>query len=88
MQNPVMDFPEVEGGIEKAVALAREARWYQLSKADSPPANAVVLIGDRPFQQDWPRGAMAFDWLGEAFANDRPPAEARPQRVVGTGRTS
>ena len=71
-------FPEGEGSVENAVALAKTARWYPLSKAGTPPAHETVLIDDRPFSQEWPRDAKAFEWLGEAFVDDRPPAEARP----------
>jgi len=68
-------FPESEGSLAKAVDLAKTARWYSYSKVESPPAHETVLIGDRRFSQEWPRDARAFDWLGEAFVGERPPAE-------------
>ena len=71
-------FPEAEGSVENAAALASTARYYPLSMADSPPAREVVLIGDQRFSQDWPRDATAFDWLGEAFSTDRAPETGLP----------
>ena len=69
-------FPEGEGSVDKAVALAQTARWYPLTDSGNPPAHETILIGDRRFSQEWPRDVTAFDWLGEAFVDDRPPAEA------------
>ncbi len=68
-------FPKGEGSVEKAVELAQTARWYPLSKAGSPPAHEAILIGNQRFSQEWPRDATAFDWLGKALVDDRPPAE-------------
>ncbi len=68
-------FPETEGSVDAAADQAATARWYPLSQADAPPAPKTVLIGSAPFSQDWPRDAGAFDWLGEVFTKDRPPAE-------------
>lgn len=71
-------FPESEGSVEAAAKHAENVRLYPLSAANKPPKQDFVLIGDRPFSQEWPRDSRAFDWLGEVFAKDRPPAEARP----------
>lgn len=71
-------FPEGEGSVEAAVDHAQNFRLYPLSEADAPPMQEFILIGDRAFSQDWPRDTEAFDWLGEVFAKDRPPAEAAP----------
>ena len=70
----IRTFPGAEGGDEGAVERAREARWYYLSEADDPPPNNWVLIGDRPFSQEWPRDERAFKWLAEAFEMDKVPA--------------
>ena len=67
-------FPGSEGSEEAAVELGRQAIWYYLSEADNPPANSRVLIGDRPFSQDWPRDERAFEWLAAVFNMDRVPA--------------
>jgi len=69
-------FPGSEGSDEAAVELARQAKWYYLSEADNPPENSRVLIGDRPFSQEWPRDEQAFAWLAEAFTMDKPPASS------------
>jgi hypothetical protein len=67
-------FPGAEGSDEAAVQLGQQARWYYLSEADSPPRNTSVLVGDRPFSQEWPRDEEAFAWLAEVFNRDRVPA--------------
>ncbi len=67
-------FPAAEGSVEAAVELARSTRCYRLSEADDPPTNEVVLIGDRPYSQDWPKGAEAFEWLADVFNRDKVPA--------------
>ncbi len=66
-------FPDAEGSDEAAVALGLQARWYYLAEADDPPENTHVLIGDRPFSQEWPRDETAFAWLSEAFNMDKVP---------------
>ncbi len=63
-------FPESEGSDEAAVELSKQARWYYLSEADNPPDNGRVMIGNRPYSQDWPRDEEAFAWLAEAFNLD------------------
>lgn len=73
----IRTFPTSEGSVEAAAALGRKLRVYPLSQAGSPPRQDVVLIGDRPFSQDWPRDARAFEWLAEVTMRDRLPAEAR-----------
>ncbi len=72
----VRTFPTSEGSVEAAAALAQKMRVYPLSEADALPEQNVVLIGDRPFSQDWPRDVRAFDWLAEVVERDRLPAEA------------
>jgi len=67
-------FPAAEGSVEAAVELAKQNKWYYLSEADSPPKNTYVMIGDRPYSQDWPRDEEAFAWLAEAFNMDKVPA--------------
>ena len=67
-------FPASEGSDEAAVELGKRARWYYLSEADDPPENSRVLIGDRPFSQEWPRDERAFAWLAEVFNMDKVPA--------------
>ncbi len=71
-------FPASEGGVEAAAELAQDARYYPLAEADAPREQAYLLIGDRPFSQNWPRDARAFDWLAEVVERDRLPAEAHP----------
>ncbi len=67
-------FPGLEGSDEAAVELGKQAKWYYLSEADNPPKNSRVLIGDRPFSQEWPRDEEAFVWLAEVFNMDKVPA--------------
>ena len=67
-------FPGSEGSDEAAVELGKEAKWYYLSEADNPPTNSRVLIGDRPFSQEWPKDERAFAWLAEVFNMDKVPA--------------
>ncbi len=67
-------FPASEGSLEAAVELGAQARWYLLDEAGNPPENSIVLIGDRPFSQEWPRDEEAFAWLAETFNMDRIPA--------------
>lgn len=71
-------FPESEGSVEAAVKHAKNFRLYPLAEAEAPAEQDFVMIGDRAFTQDWPRAVEAFNWLGEVFSKDRPPAEARP----------
>jgi hypothetical protein len=66
-------FPMAEGSVRAAAELTKLAKWYYLSEADDPPENTRVLIGDRPYSQDWPRDEEAFVWLAEAFTRDRVP---------------
>ena len=56
-------FLAAEGGVEGAVKLAKQTKWYYLSEVKNPPKNTYVMIGDRPFSQDWPRDERAFEWL-------------------------
>ena len=67
-------FPRAEGGLEKAVEATKNAKWYYLSEAGSPPANGRVLVGDAPFTQEWPMDEKAFAWLAEVFNKDKVPA--------------
>ena len=67
-------FPGLEGSDEAAVELARQLNWYYLSEAAAPTANSRVMIGYRPFVQEWPRDEEAFAWLAEAFNMDKVPA--------------
>ncbi len=67
-------FPGTEGSVKAAVELGKQAKWYYLSEADNPPTNSRVLIGDRPFSQEWPRDEEAFAWLAEVFNMDKVPA--------------
>ncbi len=69
-------FPTSEGSVEAAVELGKQAKWYYLSEVDTPPENSRVLIGDRPFSQEWPRDEEAFAWLAEVFNTDKVPASA------------
>jgi hypothetical protein len=66
----IRTFPGAEGSDEAAVELAKQSRWYYLSEKDDPPENGRVMIGDRPFSQEWPRDERAFEWLAEAFTLD------------------
>jgi hypothetical protein len=70
----IRTFPGSEGSDAAAVELARQTKWYYLSEADNPPENSRVLIGDRPFSQEWPRDEQAFAWLAEVFNMDKVPA--------------
>ncbi len=74
----VRTFPEAEGSLEKAVDLARQLRWYYLDEAADPSRNEIVLVGDRPYSQEWPRDEQAFEWLAEAVNMDRIPAPGLP----------
>jgi hypothetical protein len=67
-------FPDAEGGLDAAVDLGKQLKWYPLAEATSPSPNGIVLIGDRAFSQDWPRDAEAFAWLAETFERDKVPA--------------
>jgi hypothetical protein len=67
-------FPASEGSLEAAVELGKQVKWYSLAEADNPPENTIVLIGKRPFSQEWPRDEQAFVWLAEAFNMDKVPA--------------
>jgi hypothetical protein len=67
-------FPGAEGSDEAAVKLGKQAKWYYLSEAKNPPKNTHVMIGDRPFSQEWPRDEKAFSWFAEIFNMDKVPA--------------
>jgi hypothetical protein len=67
-------FPEAEGSLDAAVELGKQLKWYPLTEAKKPEPNGIVLIGDRPFSQEWPRDEEAFEWLAEAFNRDKVPA--------------
>jgi hypothetical protein len=67
-------FPTAEGSDEAAVELGKTAKWYYLSEGANPHANSHILIGDRPFSQEWPRDEEAFAWYSEIFNMDRVPA--------------
>ncbi len=67
-------FPKTEGSDEAAVELGTQVKWYYLSEADNPPENGHVMIGNRPFSQEWPRDEEAFAWLAEVFNMDKVPA--------------
>jgi hypothetical protein len=67
-------FPGAEGSDEAAVELGTQAKWYYLSEAKNPPKNSHIMIGDRPFSQEWPRDEQAFAWLAEVFNMDKVPA--------------
>ncbi len=67
-------FPAAEGSVEAAVRLGTQSKWYYLSEAKNPPKNSHVMIGDRPFSQEWPRDEEAFAWLAEVFNMDKVPA--------------
>jgi len=73
----VRSFPAAEGGDEGAVQRGGEMKWYYLSEAANPPENTQVLIGDRPYSQDWPRDAEAFVWIAESFNRDIVPESAK-----------
>ncbi len=67
-------FPATEGSVEAAAELGKQVKWYPLAEAENPPENTIVLIGERPFSQEWPRDEEAFAWLAEAFNRDKIPA--------------
>jgi hypothetical protein len=67
-------FPGSEGSDEAAVERGKQVKWYYLSEAANPPKNTSVLVGNRPFSQEWPRDEKAFAWLAEAFNRDKVPA--------------
>ena len=67
-------FPASEGSVEAAVKLGTQSKWYYLSEAKNPPKNSHIMIGDRPFSQEWPRDEEAFAWLAEVFNMDKVPA--------------
>jgi hypothetical protein len=67
-------FPGSEGSVEAAVELAKQLQWYPLAEAENPQRNGIVLLGDRPFSQEWPRDEEAFAWMAEVFNRDRIPA--------------
>ncbi|MEE8607563.1 MAG: DUF1214 domain-containing protein, partial [Nitrospiraceae bacterium] len=78
LMNITRTFPTSEGSVEAAVELGKQMKWYPLSEADRPHPSNVVLIGDRPFSQEWPRDERAFALLAEAFAKDKVPASGLP----------
>jgi hypothetical protein len=67
-------FPAAEGSLDAAVELGKTLTWYPLSEAANPAPSNVVLIGNRPFSQEWPRDEEAFQWLAELFNRDTVPA--------------
>jgi len=69
-------FPAAEAGLNGAVEKGRQLKWYYLAERDNPPTNSIVLIGDLPYSQDWPRDEQAFSWLAEHFNRDRVPESA------------
>jgi hypothetical protein len=72
-------FPAAEGGLEGAVELGMQIKWYPLAEADQLHSPNIVLVGDRPFSQDWPRDERAFAWLAEVFSRETNiPATALP----------
>jgi hypothetical protein len=67
IMNITRTFPAAEGGVEEAVELGKQIKWYPLSEANEPQPANYVLIGDRPMSQEWPRDERAFAWLAEVF---------------------
>lgn len=67
-------FPATEGSLEAAVEHGKTMRRYYLAEADNPPEQKFFLMGEQPYNQEWPRDAEAFEWLAEVFEIDKVPA--------------
>ena len=69
----VRTFPTREGSAEKATEHAKGISWHYYNERDNRPETNYVLVGDRPFSQEWPRDERAFEWLAEIFNRDMVP---------------
>lgn len=70
-------FPTKEGSEEKATELAKDFKWYYYSDKENPQEANHILIGDRPFSQEWPRDERAFEWFAEVFNIDMVPSSGK-----------
>ena len=61
------------GGLAGAVELAQKVKVYPLTEKDAPEPNRFVLVGDRPFNADWPKDERYFGLLAQAFNADLVP---------------
>lgn len=68
-------FPNDPGmTLESAVELAKEVKIYPLEGDGAGERGRAILIGDGPFDQDWPKDAEAFEWIARGIEMDRPAA--------------
>ena len=68
-------FPNNPGmTLEKAVELAKQVKAYPLEGPGAGKRGRVLLIGDGPFNQDWPKDEKAFEWIARGINMDRPAA--------------
>ena len=68
-------FPNNPGmTLEKAVDLGKQVKAYPLDGPGAGEQGRVLLIGDGPFDQDWPKDAEAFEWIARGINMDRPAA--------------
>ena len=65
-------FPNNPGmTLEKAVELGKEVKAYPLEGPGAGKRGRVILVGEGPFDQDWPKDAEAFEWIARGINADR-----------------
>lgn len=65
-------FPSNPGmTLEKAVELGKQVKIYPLEGPGAGRQGRVILIGEGPFDQDWPKDAEAFEWIARGIDIDR-----------------
>ena len=68
----VRTFPNNPGmTLDKAVDLGKEMKIYPLIGPGAGEQGRVLLIGDGPFDQDWPKDEKAFEWMARGINMDR-----------------
>lgn len=68
-------FPNNPGmSLESAVELGRQVKAWPLEGPGTGEPGRSILIGDGPFDQDWPKDAEAFEWIARGIDMDRPAA--------------
>ena len=68
----VRTFPNNPGmTLDKAVDLGKQVKVYPLEGPGAGEQGRVILIGDGPFDQDWPKDAEAFEWIARGINADR-----------------
>jgi len=60
-------------GMKGAVEQAKQIKIYPLCEAGNPPPTRSVVIGDGPFDNDWPKDERAFEWIAKGINADRAP---------------